>query len=747
MDREVKINIGLTEEKAAHLLLRYGYNELPHTMRRNAFRIWFEVLMEPMFFLLLSCGVLYFIIGDKSEAIMLLGFAILTASIAFYQENKTERTLEALKDLSSPRALVIRGGTQKRIPGREVVLGDILVLTEGDRIPADAEIVSTSNLRLDESLLTGESVPVDKFENETGGSSRLVYAGTLIVAGHGLARVSAIALNTEMGKIGKALESLTPEPTLIHLETNRAVKVMAGVGITLCLILVAIYGFGQGRWIDGILSGLTLAMGILPEEFPLVLTIFLAAGAWRISRKQVLARKVPVIEALGSANVLCVDKTGTLTLNRMTVDGLAVDDEILDLEPGHFSLLPEKYHQVLEYSRLASNIDPFDPMEKAITETVNSKLSGTEHLHEDWDLVKEYAISSDLLAISHVWRDANRYIVATKGAPEAVADLCHFSPDQRELMFGRVKKMAARGLRILAVAKAEFDRANLPARQHDFAFEFLGLVGFEDPIRPGVPESIAVCRRAGIRVMMITGDYPDTAVKVAREIGLKNPTAFLTGDDLDLLAGKELAKSLLGVQVFARVRPEQKLKIVQALKHEHLIVAMTGDGVNDAPALKAAHIGIAMGKRGTDVAREASALVLLDDNFNSIVQAVRLGRRIYDNIKKAMSYIVSVHVPIAGLALLPALFDLPPIFYPIHIVFLEMIIDPSCTIVFEQEAEDDDIMDRPPRPAGSRLFSRPLVLASLVQGLVILAAIFSLYLYLLGSGTMVAEARMIAFIS
>ena len=747
---------GLSASAAAERLRAEGFNELPTARRRSILAIAWGVIREPMFLLLVACGAIYLLLGDKEEALMLLGFVAVVMGITLYQERKTERALEALRDLSSPRASVIRDGRQRRIAGREVVRGDLLILREGDRVPADAVLLHTTNFAVDESLLTGESVPVRKLAAEHpeppeqgrpgGDDTPFVFSGTLVVQGQGLAEVQAIGFQTEIGRIGKALQTVAPEDTLLQQETGRLVRRLAIAGLSLCALVVVLYGLTRHDWLQGLLAGITLAMATLPEEFPVVLTIFLAMGAWRISRQNVLTRRVPAIETLGSATVLCTDKTGTLTMNQMTLvrlaaNGCQCDPERLGAQP-----LPEAVHELMEFGILASQCDPFDPMEKAIHQVGRQFLTRTEHLHDDWELVREYPLSRSLLALSHVWKSRTRdeYMIAAKGAPEAIADLCHFTAAQQQELAGQIDAMARDGLRVLGVARARFRQSALPSEQHDFPFEFMGLLGLADPVRPTVPAAIQECHAAGLRVIMITGDYPITAQNIARQIGLP-AEHVITGPELSAMDDGRLQQHIREVCIFARVVPEQKLRIVQALKANGEIVAMTGDGVNDAPALKAAHIGIAMGGRGTDVAREASALVLLDDDFSSIVQAVRLGRRIFDNIRKAIAYIFAIHVPIAGMSLIPVLFQWPLVLLPVHILFLELIIDPACSTIFEAEAAEADVMRRPPRDPREPLFSRRNVLRAVLEGLAVLAVVLAVFGLALSRGQGENEARALSY--
>ncbi|MCY7282676.1 MAG: cation-translocating P-type ATPase, partial [Cyanobacteria bacterium CAN_BIN43] len=591
-----------------------------------------------------------------------------------------------------------------------------------------------------------------------------VYAGTLVVQGQGMVQVQAIGAQTEMGKIGNALQNVKPEITPLQREMHRLVNRLLGIALALCVAIVIIYGFTRGDWLKGVLAGITLAMAILPNEFPVVVTIFLALGAWRISQHHVLARRASAVETLGSATVLCVDKTGTLTLNQMAVQQLYPhnpENKPYDVGLHPQEPLPEAVHELVEFCILASQRDPFDPMEKAFKQLGDHYLAHTEHLHKDWKLLREYPLSPHLLAMSHVWQsaDGEQYEVAAKGPPEAIADLCHFTPQQQTILATQVSKMAEQGLRVLGVAKASLLDApptflpphpslqpdHLPDEQHDFPFQFLGLVGLSDPVRPTVAAAIQECYTAGVRVVMITGDYPVTAQTIARQIGLLQMGAIMTGAELDQMSDAELQQRIQSTNIFARAVPEQKLRLVNALKAKGEIVAMTGDGVNDAPALKAAQIGIAMGERGTDVAREAAALVLLDDDFSSIVQAVKLGRRIFDNLRKAMAYLLAIHIPIAGMSLIPVLFKLPLVLLPVHIAFLHLIIDPACSIVLEAEPAEPSVMQRPPRNSKEPLFGRKTIGLALLQGLGILAIVLVIFVITLYRGQGELDARALTF--
>jgi P-type Ca2+ transporter type 2C len=748
---------GLTEAEASSRLASEGPNELPTARPRNIWQQAFDVLREPMLLLLLGAGAVNFLLAEPIDGGILLSFVLVVIGIELYQERKTENALAALRDLSSPRALVIREGARQRIAGRDVVRGDVILLAEGDRVPADAVLVQCVNLSVDESALTGESVPVRKAEcardaveeplgRPGGDATPWVFSGTLVVKGQGIAVVKGTGPKTELGRIGKALSSIGSERTPLQREVDRVVRTIAVLGLGAAALVVVVYGLTRGNWLEGLLAGIATAMAMLPEEFPVVLTVFLALGAWRLSERHVLTRHSPAIETLGAATVLCVDKTGTLTQNRMTVRELLVDGETYPLHEGG---LPERFHEIAEFAVLASPIDPFDPMDTAFKVLGERYLAETEHLHSDWTLVREYPLSEHLLALSHVWRSpsGNDYVIAAKGAPEAIADLCHFDEARLAALTSRVEAATQNGQRVLGVARAQFGVADgLPSEQHDFDFEFLGLVGLHDPVREGVPAAVAECTRAGVRTVMITGDYPGTALAIAREIGLDHEQGAITGPELEAMSEDELAERIRRVCVFARMVPEQKLRIVRALKANDEIVGMTGDGVNDAPALKASDIGIAMGERGTDVARESADLVITDDDYTSIVGAVRQGRGIFDNLRKAMAYIIAVHVPIAGMALLPVFASgWPLVLLPLQIAFLELIIDPACSIAFEAEPVDTEIMDRPPRGLGEPLFGRRVLSIAVLQGVSVLMAVFGVYVWTVLSGRPDGEVRAITF--
>jgi Ca2+-transporting ATPase len=745
---------GLSAVEAAQRLAADGPNELPRDQSGGVARMLWGAVREPMFRLLLAAALLYLVLGELHEGLFLIAMVGIMIGSTLYQQRKTDLALDALRTLFSPRARVIRDGKVEEIDSRELVCGDLIVVGEGDRVPADAVVLSCSSMRVDESLLTGEAVAVTKRsagadvppQPPGGDDLPFVYSGTLLVQGHGTARVTATGTRSAAGRIGAALHLLTVERSPLQRQLDRMIRRFATGGLLLSLVLVLIHGISKGDWMQGLLAGIALAMSMLPEEIPVVLTVFPALGAWRLAREQVLTRRLDAIETLGAVSVLCVDKTGTLTENRMAVAALYVAGTALPLVAGQQSLLPPAFHAVARLSMLASPVCPTDPMELALCQLARC-LPAAGAVPAGWELAREYGLSPALRAMSHAWHAPgdNSYLIATKGAPEAVMALCGLAGAEAAAIAAAADSMASDGLRVLAVASASFSGSDWPSSQAGFPYRFEGLVGLADPLRADIPAAIAACHAAGIRVIMVTGDYPATAKAIASQAGLAAGDT-VDGAALAAMDDAALRHCLRTANICARITPDQKLRIIEALKAGGAIVAMTGDGVNDAPALKAAHVGIAMGNRGTDVARGAAALVLLDDRFGSILAAIRSGRRIFSNMQKAMTYIVSIHMPIAGTALLPVLFGWPILLYPMHIVFLELVIDPACSVAFENEPEDPDIMQRPPRPAALPLFGpRDMLLASM-QGLSALAVVMGAYA---GAASVLveSEARAFAFAS
>ena len=727
---------GLTTEEAESRLRRYGYNEWPGSSARPVWRIAFEVIAEPMFILLIACGLLYVLIGDYREGIVLLSAFFVVMGITFFQYRKTERALEALKAISAPRALVLRSGQVKRIAGRELVPGDVVFLTEGDRIAADGVLMSNTLLMTDESLITGESVPVAK--SNTDGSNEL-YSGTLAVKGQGMMVVTKTGMRAGIGKIAGSLATLRDSQTLLQGEMKVLTRRLAMMGVLISALVATAFYFTRGNIVNAALAGLSSAMAIMPEEFPVVFTVFLALGAWRLSRQNVLTRSAAVIETLGSATVLCCDKTGTITANKMEV--VQVYNGQVIIARNEFEKQKQQVQCILEYAALASHDSSADPVDRAILSAAAGVLKMDRPYRQP---VKEFPMAQPLMCMGLAYEqgESPNTRMFFKGAPESVLGLCGIAEnaDIKKVL----EEMSGRGYKILGVGWAE-TRGPIPEKLQDFHCFFEGFLALEDPVRPEVREAVQDCMTAGIRVVMITGDYPATARSIAAEAGLRHEVV-VTGNQLQGLSEKELTALAGKADVFARVTPDHKLSIVNALKNAGEVVAMTSDGVNDAPALKAAHIGIAMGNRGTDVAREAADLVLLDDRFESIVSAVKGGRRIYDNLQKAMAYIMAVHIPIIGLTLLPSFNGtLPILLMPLHIVFLELVIDPVCSVAFESEKDEPDIMKRPPRRRGMPFFGLTEMGLSVLNGLLLFLMVMAVYFITLSEGHTDTEVRTIAF--
>lgn len=709
---------GLSAVEAQRRLQSEGPNELAITPRHSLLMALVSLWRQPLFVLLFAAAGIYLWLGEQTEALALVASVVVAAAITVFQKYRTERVLVALRDLASPRALVRRDGEAQRVAGREVVRGDLLLLREGDRIAADAAVVEASNLRVDESLLTGESVAVDKF------AAAALFANTLVVAGTASAVVTATGPHTQFGLIGSAIQSLEEATSPLQRDTSQLSWVFGIAGASLSLLLVLGYGLVHGQWVDGLLRGLTLAMAVLPEEFPLVITVFLALGAWRLAKQHVLTRSPGAIEALGAATVLCVDKTGTLTVNRMELARTTPADGV------EAALLAEAALRACEP-------EPFDPMEQACQRWVLAQ--GVAALPASL-LCRRYPLTEARLLVAHAWQDADGALcIAAKGAPEHVLRLCRLEGAALADALQAVQDLAQQGIRVLGVATAEATEP--PDDLGTLPFRFLGLIGFQDPLRPEVPAAVRECQRAGIRILMITGDYPATAVAIAREAGLAAEPRVVTGDELARWPDDTLAARLHEYEVVARATPLTKLRLVQALQGAGEVVAMTGDGVNDAPALRAAHIGVAMGQRGSDVAREAATLVLLRDDFGSLVGAVRQGRRIFANLRQALLYVLAVHVPMVGMSLLPFLVGAPPMLLPLHVMFLEFVIDPACSLVFEAERDSSDVMARPPRPTDEHVLGWRQILNAMLQGAVALAASASAYGLALWQGAAVDAAR------
>lgn len=721
---------GLSGTEAARRLAQYGPNRIRELRRRGLVQVARGTLREPMFLLLLGASALYLMFGGLGEGLFLLGGALVSIGLVVFQEARSERALAALNALAEPIVRVIRDGEQRLVPATELVPGDLFVVAEGSRLPADALLVGGDVLSVDESVLTGEAAQVTKCAGEGETEATSLSAGTLVVRGHGFAVASRTGAATRFGRIGTALAAMSEEPTLLQRNVGRLIARLGLVAIIFCAIVTASYGWIRHDWFAGALAGITMAIALLPEEFPMVLAVFMALGAWRLARQNVLVRHSAVIETLGATTLLCVDKTGTLTENRMTLVSAWRDGRMHELGDGD---PPSEVVALLAAARLASALHSHDPMDAAVHKAMAS-ASGAK-------AIRSYPLRPERLAFIQVWEEEGAILYAAKGAPETIFAMARLDGAEVRVAGEAVAGLAARGMRVLGIAEARLS-ADAGADPDEVDFRFLGLLAFEDPVREDVPAALVEARRAGVEVAMVTGDYPATALAIAREAGIGTDAGVMTGAEIG--RGAAFAAD---TRVFARVMPEQKLALVERFKSAGHVVAMTGDGINDAPALAAAHIGIAMGRRGTDVAREAADLILLDDRFASIIGGIRLGRRIFANLRRAMTFIVAIHVPIAGLALLPILLGLPPILYPMHVVLLELLVDPLCSLAFEGEHSDAEAMTRPPRPAGELLFGGRQIAAAAAQGLLLLVAVLGLYIWMLRTGLPEDAARATVFVA
>ena len=727
--------VGLTEDQVKNSQEKHGKNELMIEKKNTFLKKAISIFMEPMFLLLFCTAMIYFVLGEPRDGIIMLVFVTFMSSINLFQEWKTDKTLQALKDLSSPRVNVIRNNIVQEIDSKELTVEDLVIIEEGEKIAADGEVLEVLGFGVDESTLTGESEIVWKKtelndeEKESHWRKNLCYAGTLATQGSALIKVVSVGLSTEYGKIGLDIASVPQQPTPLEKQTKHLIKVCAFIGIGMFILVFLITLQHTNQITDSILSGITLAMAMIPEEFPVILTVFLAMGAWRLAKKDCLIRRMPSVETLGAVSVLCVDKTGTLTQNKMTVQET-------------FQLPKFSEKDMVYWAGLGCETEPYDPMEKAILGYVKLKGISKGELFKN-ELVHDYPFTSEMKMMGHVWRIKDSNSLASKGSPESILPLCDLKDDERVIIEKQQVDLAKNGYRVIAVAR-HIGMQNIPDNIKENKLELIGLIGLVDPHREEVPPAIKLCNKAGIRIIMITGDNGITATSIAKKIGIPNSDNVITGKELEEMSEEELQKRVKNTNIFARVIPTHKMRIVKALKDIGEIVAMTGDGVNDAPALKYADIGIAMGKRGTGVAKEASDMILLDDNFTTIVDTVKDGRKIYDNIRKAVEYVFVIHIPIALIALLTPLLHFPLLLLPIHVVLLELIIDPTCSIVFERQPEEKDIMDRQPRKPDKSIITPKLMVKAISQGLTIFAGSFGAYAYLFNNGYGESLARTFA---
>ncbi len=731
---EQKTYRGLSDTEIARSRQINGANEIGKQAKPGLISKIFHIFSEPMLILLLITASIYFLIGEVSDGFIMLAMVLFVSGIEFFQERKTDKALEALDTLSALNVEVIRNGQKQVISSNDVVVGDIVLLDEGDKIPADGRILESQGLGVNESALTGESAVVYKKADAASNEHfrlDMCYAGCDVTSGSATIEIVAVGPNTEYGKIGKSLGSIQKEKTPLEVQIRKLIVACTIISLTFCVIVVVVnfvYNHGlplNERIVESILPGITMAMATIPEEIPVVLTVFLAMGAWRLAKQNALVRNMKAVETLGAITVLCTDKTGTLTENKMTVRETFSEDGDL-----------------ARISALACHTEPYDPMEIAIQEYAFNE--GVTKAVYDHELIHEYIFNNEDKMMGQIWELDNQQVLCVKGAHETVMSLCDLSASAKHAIVKHAHDFARQGYRVLAVAKRDHV-TKIPEQLKDNRLTFVGLIALVDPPREGVQASIEACHSAGVRVIMITGDNGETATGIAKQIGLNHSSTVITGEELESMSDEELKERVRETNIFARVYPNHKMRIVEALQSNHEVVAMTGDGVNDAPALKKAAIGIAMGLRGTNVAKEASDLILMDDNFNTIIQAIKNGRTIYENIKKAISYILVIHIPIILASLLVPLIGLPIWLLPIHIVLLELIIDPTSSIIFQRLDPDRDIMQHPPRRLNESLINRSMVVKCILQGTVLFAVAFASYYYLVKTGEPQAFASTFAF--
>jgi Ca2+-transporting ATPase len=731
---------GLTDIEVKESREKFGSNNLTQKHGRDGWIIFYDIVKEPMMILLIAACSIYFLTGETTEGIIMLFAIFAVAGISFIQEVRSENAINELKKLSEPLTNVVRNGVTVSIPSDELVVNDIMIIEEGQNISADGEIIDSNDLSVDESILTGESFPVAK-----DSTNKKVFSGTAVTGGLGYVCVTNTGDNTEIGKLGKSLEQIKKERTPLQIQIDNFVKIMALAG-TAAFLFVLVYNYIDSKdIIHSLMHGLTLAMAILPEEIPVALSTFMALGAYHLLKNNIITKQPQTVEVLGSATVICVDKTGTITENKMDAAEIYDFREKKLTETFDHRFLPITTKELIDYAMWSSEPLPFDPMEKAIHKLFAN--SGNEIQVSDFTMIKEYPLSGRPPMMTHIFSDTKQTVIASKGAPEGILKLSGLTKKETDEIHKVTEQMAMKGLRVLAVAKAQPSEEPFPESQTSFKLELLGLIGLNDPPKKNIEEVIRDFKEAGIGVKMITGDYEVTARSISKKAGIENPDKCLTGEEIINMSREELSKAVKDVNVFSRMLPEAKLKIVNALKESGEIVAMTGDGVNDGPALKAAHIGIAMGEKGTAIAKQAASLVLVDDDLKNMVTAVALGRKIYSNLKKAIQYIISIHIPLISIVTIPMIlgWKYKNIFTPIHVIFLELVMGPTCSIAYENEPIEKDIMKQKPRKLTGKFFNMKELTLSIIQGLVITAGLLGMLNYAIQNSLSENTARTLVF--
>jgi Ca2+-transporting ATPase len=732
---------GLTDDQVASAQKQYGFNRLQSHQNNSWFNLLLNILKEPMLLLLFAITIIYLAVGDYGEAVFMFVAIVAVSAISFYQDNRSKKALEALEKLNEPLSVVIRNAKAIQIPTHEITVGDLCVIEEGNMINVDGKIVHSNDFSVNEASLTGETYSVFK-SSET--EDRKVYSGTLVVSGLAVIEVEKIGEQTKLGTIGQSIKDIQEEQSPLHKQISRFVKGMAIIGIAV-FALVWGYSYWQSHdLVESLLAGLTLAMSILPEEIPVAFTTFMALGAWKLMQEGIIIKKSSVVETLGSTTVICTDKTGTITENSMQLPSLYLykSDQVIEASDFNNPALSE----LITYAMWSSEPVPFDPMEKTL-HTVYEQTQGND-VRRDYTMIHEYPLEGKPPMMTHLFENAQKErIIAAKGAPEAILAVSHLEQSEKEKLRAYIKDLGKQGYRLLGVAKAHFEGNDFPAKQQDYTFEFLGFTVFYDPPKKGIQQVFEHIYAAGIDVKVITGDNEDTTQAIARQAGIVNHAPAVNGVEIAQHSEDELIALSRKTTLFTRMFPEAKLKMVKALKRDEEVVAMLGDGVNDAPALKAAHIGVAMGTKGTEIAKAAAALVIVNDDLDKLVVGIAAGRRIYSNIKKAVQYILSIHIPIILTVSLPLFLGwiYPNIFTPVHVIFLELIMGPTCSIVYESEPMEEGTMKQKPRKMTDTFLNWKELGISIVQGLVITVGVLFAYQYTVHHGGSESTTRAMVF--
>lgn len=735
---------GLNDGEIIAARSKYGVNSLSFKKESGLIDALKGLAKEPMVVLLLVTSCIYFISGKSGDGIFLALAIALVAGISLYQDSRSRNALEKLKDFSQPKCKVIRNGVVSEIKSEDLVIGDSLMVEEGTSITADGVIVHSNDFSVNESIISGESLAVYK---DRLSADNMIFHGTTVASGLAIATITAIGNQTRLGKIGKSLESITEEKTPLELQINNFVRKMVIVGFIVFLTVWGINYLHSANILDSLLKALTLAMSILPEEIPVAFTTFMALGAWRLMKMGIVVKQMKTVETLGSASVICTDKTGTLTENKMSLakvyllHGNCIVDARKKLANG-------TERELIALAMWASEPIPFDPMEIALHDAYSK--TGIADERSDYKMIHEYPLGGKPPMMTHLFENGTgKRIIAAKGAPEALIGLSNLNNNEKRQVTNAIETLAAEGYRVLAVGEANFAGGNFPATQQEFPFVFKGLVAFYDPPKKNISAVLEAFYQAGIAVKIITGDNAETTAAIARQINFRGNDRCISGDALLQLSDNELRETVDKVNIFNRMFPDAKLRIINALKAKNEIVAMTGDGVNDGPALKAAHIGVAMGKKGTEIAKQAASLILLEDDLSKMVDAVAMGRRIYANLKKAIQYIISIHIPIVLTVFIPLALGwiYPNIFSPVHIIFLELIMGPTCSIIYENEPMEKNTMLQKPRPFSVTFFNWKELTTSIVQGLVITVGTLTAYQYAVNNGADEQLTRTVVFTS